>query len=217
MPLPTVRCSQPYQRASAALDKFLAVDAPLRAKALEQLLADRLSDALARDGLLSVRCGWPTWRRPSTEDKWLFVSLQADAKATDHWAGGQFRLEWQKSSSEKPSGGLTGRALFFQLLLPDELTKVLAQQNLVRLSLPIPTSDHAAAYPAGAVRDMYLSYFEPQTRFDPVSCWLACRSADHVGLWASTLAPLLPVMAERAERLLNDETVHLGQGSLLTA
>jgi hypothetical protein len=126
-------------------------------------------------------------------------------------------LEFEKAPKRKRSSGLMGRALFFQLMEPDELSSALDQQNRVIRSLPRPPEAQVAVYPAGGVRDMYLSYFAPQDGFDAVRSWLRCRTDTDAAAWAEVLTPLLPAMVDRACRLLDRATLHLGKGSLLHA
>jgi hypothetical protein len=81
--------------------------------------------------------------------------------------------------------------------------------------LPAPSAQHVELYPAGGVRERYLSYFQPQTRFDAIDCWLRFRDLDDVDGWAATLGPLVPIMASRAAAFMRSDTLHLGRGSLL--
>ena len=181
-------------------------------------MAERLGPTLDAVGLRVVsRVRFPAWGRPAKDGASLFVIVQADAKATDEWAGAQFRVELEKAPAGKPSSGLTGRALFFQLLDTDELSSLLDHQNRVIRSLPRPPETHVAVYPAGEVRDMYQSYFAPQAGFDAVRSWLRCPTTADADTWAQVLTPMLPKMVERADRLLDRATLHLGKGSLLGA
>ena len=59
--------------------------------------------------------------------------------------------------------------MFFQLLTDRELARLLAQPNEVIRMLPRPPTVQVEAYPAGPVREVYLSWFREQkgsTRFE---------------------------------------------------
>ena len=145
----------------------------------------------------------------------MFISFQVDSKATDVYAGGAFRVELEKSAGRRPAGGLQGRALFFQLLTSSEQAQLLAQQNRIIRSLQHPPQAHIDLYPAGPVRNQYLSYFQPQNEFDAINCWLRVKTTGDVESWAKSIEPLLALMLERATELLVPETLYLGQGALL--
>jgi hypothetical protein len=150
---------------------------------------------------------------PSGE--FVFMSLQVDGKATDTYSGGEFRIELEKSAANRPASGLAGRAMFFQLLSDEELARLLAQQNEVIRRLPKPPTLQIEAYPAGPIREMYLSYFRDQQGFDAIRTWMRYRTLVDVDEWVNSLAPLVASFVSRSEVHLSRGTVHLGQGSLL--
>lgn len=145
----------------------------------------------------------------------MFLSLQVDRKAGDAYAGGSFRIELDKSRGRRPALGLNGRALFFQLLTEEERQGLLARQNRIIDSLPQPPPEQVQLYPAGGVRDIYLSYFEHQSKFDAVRCWLRYRTVDDLRGWASALSPLVRPLVTRAATYLSMDRRVLGQGYLL--
>jgi hypothetical protein len=104
--------------------------------------------------------------------------------------------------------------LFFQLLTDSEMVPLLAQQNAVIRKLESPPEAQVSLYP-GSVREQYLSYFEPQVRFDAIRCWLRYRDLDDIDAWVPTLAPTLGDLAERAATWLSPDAVSLGKGSLI--
>jgi hypothetical protein len=162
------------------------------------------------------RVPYPAWRSDAGKlEEAVFFSLQVDAKATDPFAGGGFRIELEKSRQRIPARGLNGRALFFQLLGPAELDMLLAQQNRVIASRPTPPSEQVDLYPDGSVRQTYLGYFEPQAAFDAIDCWLRYGSLADVREWAGSLTPLIELLVERADAHLSPERLALGRGCLL--
>jgi hypothetical protein len=182
-------------------------------------LAARLSPALESCGMRRLkRVSYPAWRSDDSElGEVIFFSLQVDRRATDPFKGGGFRAELEKSRQRDPACGLTGRALFFQLLTAEELETLLAQQNRVIGSRPKPPAEQVSLYPEGPVRRMYLSYFEPQSAFDAVRCWLRYGRLADVREWADALAPIVRPLNERADAYLSPERLALGQGCLLEA
>jgi hypothetical protein len=180
-------------------------------------LSAGLDPALTRTGMQRLsRAGYPSWRRQDggTGISTL-ISLQIDSKATDPFSGGGFRVELERSKNRLPARGLNGRALFFQLLRDDELAILVSEQNRIIDSLPTPTIEQIELYPAGAVRDQYLKYFEPQRKFDVAESWLRYHTDDDLAAWTRLFAPLVAAMIERAESNLKPDVLHLGEGSLL--
>ena len=171
---------------------------------------DPILAALAAD-----RTAHDSWMRLLQDGEHLFLSIQVDRKATDPYSGGGFRIEIERTRSPRPLEGLNGRAMFFQLLNASEIDQLVEQQNRVIESLPKPPSDQIDLYPAGPVREMYLSYFETVDGFDPVRSWLRYRSVDHLQAWAETLIPLLGPMLDRAAVVMSTEVRHLGKGCLI--
>jgi hypothetical protein len=134
---------------------------------------------------------FPWWHRTIADDDAVFISIQVDSKATDEYSGGGFRIEVERATNDSaPNSKLTGRALFFQLLPQDLNTRLLGRQNAIIGSLQKPPSSHVELYPP-ASRYQYLSYFEPQTGFDPIRSWLRYISIHDVDEWASDIAPCL--------------------------
>jgi hypothetical protein len=179
-------------------------------------LARGLGSAVSAEGGTPVpSLSYPSWFREDAKSERVYLSFQVDKKATDYYSGGGFRIELERSSSDRPSGGLKGRALFFQLLTPGEIRTLLDKQNQVIRSLSKPPAEHVEQYPAGPVRDQYLSYFEDQGRFDAIQSWLRFRHSLHIDEWVEALDPLVGKLFERATRCLERQTLHLGRGSLL--
>ena len=180
-------------------------------------LAEALDPALAgRDMSRVRRVKNPTWRTPPDGDSVsCFFSLQVDTKATDPFSGQKFRVELERSRHRGPARGLTGRALFFQLLTDEEIAPLLTQQNTVIRSLPSPPATQVDLYPAGPVRQQYLKYFQPQQRFDVVGCWFRYRTARDVAIWGGLISALAPLLVDRAIALLQPDVLHLGAGSLV--
>ena len=98
----------------------------------------------------------------------------------------------------------------------DELQTLLAQQNRVIDSLPKPPPEQVSLYPDGPVRRRYLSYFEPQSEFDAVQCWLRYSTGAHPREWADLLVPFVKPLVERASMYLSPECFALGKDCLLT-
>ena len=186
-------------------------------KVVYDALSTGLQSTLESLGMQPFGGGGVCWERELPTGEHLFFTLQLDPDATDVFAGGGFRIEVEKSDSPRPATGLNGRALFFQLLRPSEVAQLLAQQNLVLESLPPPPAVRAEMYPAGPVRQMYLSYFKPQNGFDAIRTWLRFRSVKDVGVWVGVLAPLVAPMIDRAADVLSTGVLHLGKGPLLQA
>jgi len=183
-----------------------------------RLVVEGLAEATETENLTlrSARRS-PYWRTAiASAGETLFVVPQVDLKATDVYKGGAFRVEFEKAASRQPSRGLNGRALFFQLLLPDEVAHLLSIQNAMIKRTPHPPPEHVNAYPVGPVRDMYLSYFQPQREFDAIKCWLRSRTVEDVQVWTDALSELLPVMLERARSILDPTVRVLGLGNLVT-
>jgi hypothetical protein len=183
-----------------------------------EILSTEFGPVLASAGFTRVGgMRYPAWRSARDDNgKAIFLSADADAKATDPYAGGRFRIELEASRQQRPAAGLNGRALFFQLMTVPELHNVLAVQNLVIASLPKPPSDHVALYPEGAVRQQYLSYFQEQRTFDAVYCWLRYHSERDLIEWLKLLKPLIPPLTDRAAQYLSPDRRDLGKGYLLT-
>ena len=189
---------------------------PTQAEVYERL-SSQLDPILAGLGMQRVlRLSYPCWvLKRLTDAEQLYFAVQVDEKATDSFAGGGFRFELEKSTSARPAGGLNGRALFFQLLTVRELTDILAQQNKVISLLPKPPPAQVEVYPAGRVRQEYISWFEAQDGFDTIRSWMRYRSLDDIDEWVRTLEPLLGSMVDRAAEYLRRGTRHLGRGSLI--
>jgi hypothetical protein len=161
------------------------------------------------------RLFYPCWvLKTASDEHGVYLSLQVDEKATDTYAGGEFRLELEKSAGPRPASGLSGRAMFFQLLTRQELAGVLAQQNNVIRTLPRPPAAQVEAYPS-SLRPTYLSWFDSQQGFDAIKSWMRYRTSSDVDAWAGTLRPLIGVTVDRGVRYLRRGTVHLGRGSLV--
>ena len=180
-------------------------------------LTARLSPALKSAHMKSLkRLRYPAWRsNPDAYGLVVFFSIQVDAKATDPFSGGGFRIELENSKQRLPARGLNGRAMFHQLLTSDELTTLLNQQNRVIGSLPKPTPEQVGLYPEGPVRRQYLEYFERQSTFDSVHGWLRYGSGADVQDWADLLIPLVQPLIARASAHLSPERLALGEGCLL--
>jgi hypothetical protein len=180
-------------------------------------LADGFDLVLADLGAQRVpRFRWPAWVLKSpNRDEHVFLWLQAEDRGTDTYAGGMFRIEFEKSVSSRPAGGLKGRALFFQLLTPGELRDVLNYQNSVISTLPQPSAAHVESYPEGLVRAVYLSWFHAQKGLDAVHPWLRYRLESDLDGWATTLRPMIGPMVTRAADYLQRDAVHLGKGALV--
>ena len=191
---------------------------PQRAEVYERL-AVGLQPAAVAAGMRRVsRIHWPCWKTDAlSSGEFLYLSLQVDEKATDTYAGGNFRIELEKSAAERPASGLAGRAMFFQLLTKQELTTLLAQQNRVIRRLPQPPTVQIEAYPTGPVRDVYLSWFREQGVFDAIRSWMRYRTLADVDEWVGVLAPLVGSFVRYAEVYLRRGTVHLGRGSLVNS
>ncbi len=187
------------------------------ADAVYSRLSAGLDPELTRTGMQRLsRAGYPSWRRrDGGKGMSTFISLQIDSKATDPFAGGEFRVELERSKQRLPARGLNGRALFFQLLRDDELAILLSEQNRIIESLPTPTIEQIELYPLGAVRDQYLKYFEPQRTFDVIRSWLRYHTDDDLAAWTRVLTPLVATLIERAESTLKPDVLHLGESSLL--
>ncbi|HEV7680394.1 MAG TPA: hypothetical protein VGQ42_17675 [Candidatus Dormibacteraeota bacterium] len=192
-------------------------EVPKAAQVYERLGAG-IGPVLEALGMRRVsRLSYPAWvLREVPEGLNVFLSLQTHAKAKDTFAGGRFRVELEKSSSGRPAGGLGGRAMFFQLLTSAELQTLLEQQNTVITGLPRPPQSHVDGYPA-TLRDHYLSWFEPQSKFTAIDAWMRYRSLSDLDAWAAILVPLMPVLIERATTYLDGTTLQLGSHSLLGA
>jgi hypothetical protein len=182
-------------------------------------LAEALDPVFAGTDMIRVRgLASPCWGAlGGAESPSCFLSVQVDRKATDSFAGGGFRIELERSRQRVPARGLTGRALFFQLLTEAEIAALLAQQNAVIRSLPTPPATQVDLYLAGPVRQQYLKYFQPQQQFDPVACWLRYRTDGDVLTWGRLIAPLAIVLLERASSALEPDVLHLGKGPLKPA
>ncbi|MEX2210115.1 MAG: hypothetical protein WD846_04510 [Patescibacteria group bacterium] len=156
---------------------------------------------------------FPWWYADDRGDR-LFVSGQVDTKAIDPYAGGGFRLEFEKGAKGAvPNAKLAGRALFFQLLKDDELRMLVARQNELIASLAGPPEAHVNAYPE-FLRPQYLSYFQPQEAFDAVNSWLRYRALGDVDRWMEILVPLLPILDQRARENLQANEMYLGRGRI---
>ena len=191
---------------------------PKRAEVYERL-AVGLKPAATAVGMRRVsRIYWPCWMTDAMPSGDLvFMSLQVDEKATDAYSGGGFRIEFEKSAAKRPASGLAGRAMFFQLLTDGELVRLLAQQNEVIRRLPKPPIVQIEAYPAGPVREVYLSWFREQKGFDAIRTWMRYRTLADVDEWVNVLGPLVASFVRRAEVYLTRGTVHLGRGSLVSS
>lgn len=80
-------------------------DRPKTAEVYERLAAG-LHPTLKAAGMQLVRrIHWPCWWRPSStsEGDRLYLSMRLDHKATDTYAGGQFRIELEKTASDRPA------------------------------------------------------------------------------------------------------------------
>jgi hypothetical protein len=128
-----------------------------------------------------------------------YFRLQLHSKAQDPYSGGECTLKFQRSDSGRP-GALSGSARFDQLLTPAELETVVEHQNAVIASLPPPPPAHLATYPAN-LRDTYLQWFKPQSKFRPGDLWLRFRTLNDIEDWLTLIRPLLPRVLERAKRL----------------
>jgi hypothetical protein len=193
----------------------VADDLPLSAAETYSQLRVALDPVFQQRGLGEVRnVDFPAWSIDSDGGR-LFVSVQVDRKATDPYAGGAFRIEWEKSMGQIPGRGLSGRALFFQLLVPDAIEAMLKHQNSVIGSLSFPPTEQIGLYPDGAVRQQYLKYFEPQDGFDAVRSWLRFRTRNDLDAWVLVLAPTIGPMMQAASQL-DSETLYLGKGSLVS-
>jgi hypothetical protein len=182
-------------------------------------LAACLSPGVASSRMRLVkRVSYPAWRTDAgASGEFLYLSLQVDGKATDPFSGGGFRVELEKSRRRVPARGLNGRALFFQLLTAGELETLVAQQNRIIAARPKPPAEQVALYPEGPVREMYLSFFEPQSEFDVIDCWLRYGSLADVRAWAEVLTPMIQPLLERADAALSPDRRDLGKGNLLGA
>ena len=187
---------------------------PSSNEVIEALTAG-LRSAFVAGGMTPVGVHGACWERLLPTGENLFFTIQVDSKATDPFSGGGFRFEVEKTRSARPAAGLNGRAMFFQLLQESEIAQLLAQQNRVIGSLPAPPDAQVGIYPAGTVRQMYLSYFQPQSGFDSVRTWLRFTSTDDIEAWVQLLAPLVAPVLDRAEVVVKAGTRHLGKGSLL--
>lgn len=180
-----------------------------------ELLSDVLSNQLESLNMTRVkRISYPSWRSDDRESL-IFFSLQIDSKATDPFTGRGFRLEMENSYQRTPARGLNGRALFFQLLYPQECDMLLSQQNMIISSLEEPPSEQIELYPAGLVRNQYLKYFDQQNEFSPISSWLRYTCVSDVEEWAKLLTPLVRPLIDRARMYLSPDQKTLGRGCLL--
>jgi len=190
-----------------------------RAAEVYERVVDGIGPRLSELGCKSRHAGrFPWWYRdhPSAGDR-VFLSAQVDRHATDPYSGGSLALELEKASpaTRTPNTGLTGRALFFQLLRDAELDVLLAHQNRIIADLEPPPPEQVELYPAGRVRRMYQSYFEQQDGFDVIRSWLRYRDLRDVDSWMQVLRPYLGVMLDRAQSVLDVQTMSLGEGSLV--
>jgi len=180
-------------------------------------LSRRLEPALASGKMKPLAdVKYPAWRsQPDADGLVVFYSIQVDSKATDPFAGAQFRIEVEHSTQSLPARGLNGRALFFQLLTTEETRNLLTRQNEVISSLSTPPRSHVDLYPEGPVRQAYLGYFKRQRSFDSVNSWLRYGTESDVRDWAELLGPLVTPLIERAANVLRPDERYLGRGSLL--
>lgn len=144
--------------------------------------------------------GPPTWKRRESTGGTLFFRIQRRADATDPYAGGEFKIEIERATGDKPYVGLAGRATFDQLLSPADLDQVVEQQRRIIQSLPRPPARWVAGYPE-ALRKTYLSFFDPDEKFTPGNHWFRFSTLEDVGRWARLIAGSLPVVVDRAGRL----------------
>lgn len=154
-------------------------------KDLYRYLEPRLEPHMDRLGLQRVKAGppWLLWKSQAADgDAHVFYSLQADAKATDAYAGGGFRIQLEKSSAKRP-GGVFGCAFFFQLLSDAEMDGILKVQNSVIRSFPPPPQEWIETYAAQSLDRQYLSWFDPQSDFNPIDCWFRYRTTEDLDAW----------------------------------
>ena len=160
--------------------------------------------------------GFPWWLREAEGgERTTLVSVQADRKAKDPYRGGGLRLEFELARESQPNRKLSGRALFFQLLSPEEESKLLRCQNQIIAGLERPPSAWLGQVPE-FLHDNYWRTFAPQESFDAINCWLRFSSDSDLLLWYEQLWPLLPTLIDRAEDLLDPEGSYLGCGKLVT-
>ena len=151
----------------------------------------------------------PGWAQANGASLRTFFWVQLHPDAKDPFSGGEFLVEFERTSTDRPAKKLAGRARFDQLLEQPELERVIRHQNDVIASLPRPPASHVASYPA-SLQDAYLKEFQPQGKVRPGNLWLRYQTLDHVQGWLSLLSGLLPSILARAARL-DPHVLYLGR------
>ena len=159
-------------------------------------------------GFTTRKSGPPTWKKKLGSCEMLLMGIQRHPNAVDPYAGGRFRIEIERARTERPYMALAGRAALDQLLLPQEMAAVLAHQRGVITSLQRPPAQWVAIYPE-SLRETYLGNFDPDAPYRPGNFWHRYRNVEDVTGWMLAIAPFLPSVVERGERL-SPGVIYLG-------
>lgn len=160
-------------------------------------------------GFAGETSGAPLWSRKESGDGTQFFGFQHHEKSVDPYAGGRFTVEFERSHLDRPFVGLSARARLDQLLTPRELEPILARQRQIIESLPRPPSSWVASYP-GALRQVYLSDFEPNEKSRPGDLWLRYRTTHDISGWLELISRVLPSVLDRVARM-DLHTLYMGR------
>ncbi len=183
------------------------VDLP-GASAVQSTIRTGVDPVVRPLGYVRDRGAAARWADGHAAGERTYFWVQVHPKAKDPYSGGEFLVEFERSSAARPAAKLSGRARFDQLLTGAELETILEHQNDLIASLPRPPASHVASYPPD-LRQTYLQEFEPQGNPSPGNLWLRYQTLDHIHGWLRLIRGLLPSLLARAKRL-DPHVVYLG-------
>jgi len=119
---------------------------------------------------------------------------QVSRDGWDDYAGSQFTVEFQRSSDSEAGSHSKRRMRIAKLLSESQREHVWRIQGQVIASLRRPPSNHPTLSVSPEVAKWYLAKFEkPSRRYDQGDdIWFRYANAEHVAVWATLLARLVP-------------------------
>ena len=126
---------------------------------------------------------------------------QVSRDGWDDYAGSQFTVELQRSSDSEAGSPSRRRMRIAKLFSESQRDEVWRIQGSVIASLRRPASDHPTLSVSPEVTKWYLAKFEkPSRRYDQGDdIWFRYANAEHVAVWATLLARLMPRCVESIE------------------
>jgi hypothetical protein len=126
---------------------------------------------------------------------------QVSRDGWDDYAGSQFTVEFQRSSESEAGSLSRWRMRVAKLLSEDEREEVWRIQDSVIASLRRPPRNHPTFSVSPEVAKWYLAKFDkPSRQYDQGDdIWFRYAKAEHVAVWATLLARLMPRCVESIE------------------